>query len=82
MTLTCRHSLCTNASSLLVATREPPALHTIHPALFSQELAQLEDEELADLEHVAYFSDLPWLIDPTSESRPDTHHFTCTDAHP
>ena len=50
-------------------------MHTVHPDSFIQDLAQLEEDELAELEHVVYVSELPWVIDSASEqSRVQGHY--------
>lgn len=62
--------MCTTPEFLLLATLNPPALHTVHPDSFVQDLAQLEEDELAELEHAVYVSELPWVVDPESASGP------------
>lgn len=58
--------LCATDSALVVSTAVPPALHSLDYSLFHQDIAQLEEDELSELEDVAYVSDLPWVLEASS----------------
>jgi hypothetical protein len=38
----------------------------LHYTLFTNELQHLEQDDMSELEHVAYTIELPWILDPTS----------------
>jgi hypothetical protein len=51
---------------LLIATATPSAIHSVHYSVFTHDLASLEEDELSELEHVVYVSELLWIVDPSS----------------
>lgn len=59
-------SFCPTPRFLVVATANPPVLQTLHYALFTDEIHNLEQDETSELEHLAYLSELPWIVDPDS----------------
>lgn len=62
--------ICATPDALILSTADPPAIHSVDYRLFSLDIAALEDEELAELEYTVYVSELPWIVDPDSQSCP------------
>lgn len=49
-----------------MATANPPAIQTLHYALFTDEIHHLEQDDSSELEHIAHLPDLPWIVDAGS----------------
>lgn len=49
-----------------MATANPPTLQTLHYALFTDELHNLEQDDTSELEQIVYLSEMSWVVDPDS----------------
>lgn len=57
---------CPTPHFLVVATANPPTIQTLHYALFTDELHDLEQDDTSELEQIVYLSDMSWIVDPDS----------------